>query len=203
MNAGRAEGMQFSTSRDHGGAGRVRDEDAFDVEAVAAWLFDHAGIDGTPTFGSSRAGALKAAATCCRTTTRIWCCVDRRRARRPKSAHDMGASTASRSGLKPVFGLVPAMVGFCEDAGVIGSDFYVMERLEGTILRKDFPRDWALSEADISTLCRNAIDVLVDLHAVDPVAAGLEDLSRGEGYVGRQVAGWSKRFRTRPHPPCR
>ena len=40
--------MQLSTSIDHGRAGRVRDEDAFDVDAVAKWLSDHAGIDGTP-----------------------------------------------------------------------------------------------------------------------------------------------------------
>ena len=112
----------------------------------------------------------------------------------------MGREYRIQSGLKPVFGLVPAMVGFCEDAGVIGSDFYVMERLEGTILRKDFPRDWPLSEAEISTLCRTAIDVLIELHAVDPVAAGLADWAGGEGYVGRQVAGWSQRFRAARTP---
>ena len=191
--------MPFSTSTGHGGAGRVRDEDAFDVEAVAAWLADHAGIDGTPAVRQFPGGASNL------TYLLSYDDLDLVLRRPPagakaKSAHDMGREYRIQSGLKPVFGLVPAMVGFCEDAGVIGSDFYVMERLEGTILRKDFPRDWSLSEAEISTLCRNAIDVLIDLHAVDPVAAGLEELSRGEGYVGRQVAGWSERFRTARTP---
>ena len=112
----------------------------------------------------------------------------------------MGREYRIQSALKPVFGLVPAMVGFCQDPSVIGSEFYVMERLEGTILRKEFPVGWSLSEAEVSTLCRNAIDVLIDLHAVDPEAAGLGDLGRGDGYVGRQVVGWSKRFRAARTP---
>jgi aminoglycoside phosphotransferase (APT) family kinase protein len=179
--------------------GRVRDEDAFDVAAVAAWLSDHAGINGTPEVRQFPGGASN--------LTYLLSYDERELVlRRPpagakaKSAHDMGREYRIQSALKPVFGLVPAMVGFCDDPAVIGSDFYVMDKLGGTILRKDLPADWALSEADVSTLCRNAFDVLIDLHGVDPAAAGIEDLGRGEGYVGRQVAGWSKRFRAARTP---
>ena len=87
------------------------------------------------------------------------------------------------------------MVAFCDDADVIGSDFYVMERLEGTILRSDLPEGLALPPRDAATLCTNFVDVLAELHAVDPSRAGLADLGKGAGYVARQVGGWSARYR--------
>ena len=86
------------------------------------------------------------------------------------------------------------MVGFCEDESVIGSEFYVMERWSGTS-RAPSCRRGRLSPEEVRELCTNTLDLLVDLHAVDPVATGLDSLGKGEGYVGRQVAGWSGRFR--------
>jgi aminoglycoside phosphotransferase (APT) family kinase protein len=193
------DGSIDESSSTGGGAVPVREEDAFDVAAVAAWLSDHAGIDGTPSVRQFPGGASN--------LTYLLSYDDRDLVlRRPpagakaKSAHDMFREYRIQSALRPVFGLVPAMVGFCDDPAVIGTDFYVMDKLDGTILRKDLPDGWAPSEADLSTLCRNAIDVLIDLHGVDPAAAGLEDLGRGEGYVGRQVAGWSRRFRAARTP---
>jgi aminoglycoside phosphotransferase (APT) family kinase protein len=109
------------------------------------------------------------------------------------SAHDMGREFRIQSALAPVFPYVATMVGHCEDEAVIGSDFYVMERLHGTILRRDLP--WDLPAEDASTLCRNALDVLVSLHSVDVSASpALASFGKGEGYVGRQVAGWIGRF---------
>jgi aminoglycoside phosphotransferase (APT) family kinase protein len=85
------------------------------------------------------------------------------------------------------------MVGFCEDESVIGSEFYVMEKLDGTILRRDLP--WPLTADEASTLCSNALDVLTALHSVDVSSAPeLEKLGRGDGYVARQVSGWVDRF---------
>jgi aminoglycoside phosphotransferase (APT) family kinase protein len=100
-----------------------------------------------------------------------------------------------QSRLAPVFGYVPEMVAFCGDESVIGSDFYVMDRLDGTILRRDLPDGMTLDEGQARDLCANFLDVLVQLHSVDPAAAGLEDIGKGAGYVARQVAGWSDRFR--------
>jgi aminoglycoside phosphotransferase (APT) family kinase protein len=85
------------------------------------------------------------------------------------------------------------MVGHCTDESVMGSEFYVMERLEGTIVRRDLP--WELSPGEVSTLCRNALDVLVALHSVDVAAVpDLAAFGRGAGYVARQVDGWTGRF---------
>jgi aminoglycoside phosphotransferase (APT) family kinase protein len=85
------------------------------------------------------------------------------------------------------------MVGFCADPSVIGSDFYVMERVEGTIVRRDLP--WALAPAAVSEMCGNVWDLLVLLHSVEVESVpGLVALARGEGYVARQVAGWTERL---------
>ena len=174
----------------------VREEDAFDVPTMAAWLREH-GRDvpaGTPDVRQFPGGASN--------LTYLLAYADRDLIlRRPpsgvkaKSAHDMRREFTIQSKLQPVFGLVPGMVAFCDDQDVIGSDFYVMERLDGTILRRDLPEGLSLSEEDARTLCTNFLDVLVDLHSVDPGKAGLEDLGRGAGYVRRQVGGWSERFR--------
>ena len=94
-----------------------------------------------------------------------------------KSAHDMRREHFIQSKLKPVFDYVPAMVAFCDDESVIGSDFYVMERLEGTILRSRMPEGFASSESGTADLCRAVLDVLAELHSVDPSSAGLDELS--------------------------
>jgi len=100
-----------------------------------------------------------------------------------------------QSRLAPVFSYVAPMVAFCGDDSVIGSEFYVMERLDGTILRRDLPPGLELSGDETRRLCLRVLDVLVQLHQVDPAATGLSEIGRGHGYVGRQVAGWSDRYR--------
>jgi aminoglycoside phosphotransferase (APT) family kinase protein len=87
------------------------------------------------------------------------------------------------------------MVAFCDDPSVLGADFYVMERVEGTILRGRLPKGMELSPEQARALGFRAIDSLLELHQVDAAAAGLGDLGKGLGYVGRQVSGWSDRYR--------
>jgi aminoglycoside phosphotransferase (APT) family kinase protein len=87
------------------------------------------------------------------------------------------------------------MVAYCGDTSVIGSEFYVMDRVQGTILRRDVPPELGLDREGVERLCHNAIDTLVALHEVDLQASGLAHLDRGEGYVRRQVEGWSGRYR--------
>ena len=112
-----------------------------------------------------------------------------------KSAHDMGREYRIQKALAPVFPFVPEMIAFCDDASVIGCEFYVMRRLDGTILRKDPPRDLALTPDQTRRLCLKVIDTLISLHRVDPEGAGLKDLGKGAGYTRRQVEGWSDRYR--------
>lgn len=176
------------------GARAVRDEDAFDVPAVDAWLRQRTAVpDGLPEVKQFSGGASN--------LTYLLRYDDRDLIlRRPpagtkaKSAHDMGREFRIQKGLKPVFRYVPEMVAHCNDEAVIGSEFYVMERVAGTI-----PGHHALgvdlTPAQARQLGFTLIDTLAELHAVDPAAAGLEDLGRGSGYVGRQVSGWSERYR--------
>ncbi|MFF0266012.1 phosphotransferase family protein [Kribbella sp. NPDC004536] len=176
------------------GARAVRDEDAFDLPAVDAWLRQQTLLpSGLPEVKQFSGGASN--------LTYLLRYDDRDLIlRRPpagtkaKSAHDMGREYRIQKGLKPVFRYVPEMVAHCNDESVIGSEFYVMERVAGTI-----PRHHSLgvdlTAAQARQLGFTLIDTLVELHAVDPAAAGLSDLGRGAGYVGRQVAGWSERYR--------
>ena len=112
-----------------------------------------------------------------------------------RSAHDMGREYRILSRLHDVFPYAPQPLLFCADRAVLGEEFYLMERLQGLILRRDLPAGMTLTAAQADALCRNLVDVHVELHAVDPVAAGLGELGRPEGYVARQVAGWSDRYR--------
>jgi aminoglycoside phosphotransferase (APT) family kinase protein len=174
----------------------VRGEDAFDVEAMASWLRAHGDDvpEGTPQVRQFPGGASN--------LTYLLHYPGRDLIlRRPPSgvkargAHDMSREFTIQSRLAPVFSYVPGMVAFCDDPDVIGSDFYVMERLAGTILRSDLPEGVTLPPADAATLCTKFVDVLAELHAVDPSRAGLDDLGKGAGYVARQVGGWSARYR--------
>ena len=180
------------------GAQPVRDEDAFDVGGVAAWLREHAGdrigLEGTPEVLQFSGGASNLTYLL-RYPTRDLILRRPPAGRKAKGAHDMGREFRIQSRLKPVFPSVPEMVAFCDDPTVLGSEFYVMDRVEGTILRRNLPPGLDLSPDQVRRLCTNALDVLVELHSVDPEAAGLQDIGKGAGYVGRQVRGWSDRYR--------
>jgi aminoglycoside phosphotransferase (APT) family kinase protein len=111
-----------------------------------------------------------------------------------KSAHDMAREYRIQSALKPAFPLVPTMVGLCQDASVLGCDFYVMEHLDGLIPRSRMPEGVRLTPEQTRTLCTRVIDALIELHRVDYQAAGLGALGKGPGYPRRQVEGWTERY---------
>ncbi|WP_040775246.1 phosphotransferase family protein [Nocardia pneumoniae] len=175
-------------------AGAVRAEDAFDVAAMHAWLAEQVpDLVGPPQVRQFSGGASN--------LTYLLRYPDRDLIlRRPPSgtkaasAHDMGREFLVQQRLRPHYPYVPRMVARCIDPDVIGSEFYVMERVAGTILRGDLPEGMSLSVDQARRLSTTAFDCLVELHEVDPVAAGLSEIGKGAGYVGRQVSGWSRRF---------
>ena len=175
------------------GAGQVREEDAFDVEAVRTWLAEH-GRELSGDIEVKQFGGGASNLTYSLRTGRDDLILRRPPAgQKAKGAHDMGREFNIQSALQGPFGLVPTMVAFCEDESVIGSEFYVMERVDGIIPRKNMPRDVTLGEAHVERLCTNALDTLIKLHRVDPAETGLT--GKGFGYVERQVTGWSTRYR--------
>jgi aminoglycoside phosphotransferase (APT) family kinase protein len=96
-----------------------------------------------------------------------------------------------QSRLKPVYNLVPTVIALCENHSILGSDFYVMGKIQGEIFRRDVPE--SLSKEDISIMANSLVSGLAQLHSVD--ASVLSELNKGAGYVTRQVEGWSKRYR--------
>ncbi|EIK95908.1 putative phosphotransferase [Pseudomonas sp. M47T1] len=111
-----------------------------------------------------------------------------------KSAHDMGREYRILNQLNAGFPYCPKAYVHCTDEAVIGAEFYVMERVNGIILRSQIPAELGLDATRTRTLCQNFIDKFVDLHQVDYTACGLADLGKPEGYVARQISGWSDRY---------
>jgi aminoglycoside phosphotransferase (APT) family kinase protein len=112
-----------------------------------------------------------------------------------QSAHDMGREYRILSRIHAAFPYAPRPELFCADRDVLGEEFYLMERLRGLILRRDLPPGMELSVEEARGLCESLLDVHVELHGIDFRAAGLEELGRPEGYVARQISGWSDRYR--------
>jgi aminoglycoside phosphotransferase (APT) family kinase protein len=179
----------------------VREEDAFDVETLHAWL--SARIEGigqalpeVRQFGGGASNLtylLRYRMPSGQTRDLVLRCPPA--GQKAASAHDMVREHRVQAALAPHYPYVPEMVALCTDHDVLGSDFYVMQRVPGTILRGRLPEGMQLGAELSRRLGLRAVDALADLHGVDVDAAGLADLGKGRGYVGRQVAGWSERFR--------
>ncbi len=112
-----------------------------------------------------------------------------------KSAHDMGREFKILSRLVEVWPKVPRPLLLCEDESVIGTPFYVMERVRGVILRAKVPRELSLDEETMRRVSCSTIDTLAEIHGIDYRAAGLGDLGKPDGYVKRQMDGWTDRYR--------
>jgi aminoglycoside phosphotransferase (APT) family kinase protein len=173
----------------------VRDEDRLEVEKIDAFLKQHvSGLRGDPKIRQFSGGASN--------LTYLISYGERDLVlRKPpagvkaKSAHDMLREARVMAALKPHYPFVPAILASCADHGVLGSDFYVMERLRGIILRRDLPADLGLDETGVRQLCLSFIDRLVELHHVDTSRPDVAAIAKGEGYIARQVGGWSDRWR--------
>jgi len=111
-----------------------------------------------------------------------------------KTAHDMSREYLILSRLRPVYAKVPRPLLFCADESVLGAPFYVMERVRGVILRARLPAGLELSPQTLRALSESFIANLCEIHAVDYAGAGLGELGRAEGYVVRQLEGWTKRY---------
>jgi len=189
------------------GAGAVRPGEELDVDAVGAWLERYiSGLDDRPPRVTQYSGGAS------NWTYRLEYENHDLVLRRPpagtkaKSAHDMGREARIQQALRRDFPLVPDVVGYCRDLSVIGTQFYVMRRLPGMVLRSRVPDGCRLDAAEARQLCLNAIDALVALHEVDANHPELQAFNRGPGYARRQIDGWCSRYaaaRTWNTPSCR
>jgi aminoglycoside phosphotransferase (APT) family kinase protein len=111
-----------------------------------------------------------------------------------KTAHDMRREFKILSKLSAVYSPAPKPLLYCGDTSVIGSEFYLMERRRGLIIRGRSPIDLESSPMLQREVCESFIQNLAVLHSLDPRDAGLTDLGKPDGYARRQVEGWSKRY---------
>lgn len=109
------------------------------------------------------------------------------------TAHDMGREYRVMKALAGSAVPVPDMHGLCEDAEVIGAQFYVMESVPGATYQRASELN-ELGEDRVRQIAERLIDTLVDLHAVDYEAVGLADFGRPVGYLERQVSRWRKQL---------
>src|SRR5215208_6399446 len=109
-------------------------------------------------------------------------------------AHDMAREFRILEALHPVFPLAPRPLLLCEDAGVVGSVFYLMERRRGLDVRSEEPPELEGRPEERRRASAALVDALAELHAVDVRAHGLDSLGKPAGFVERQVRGWAERW---------
>lgn len=180
----------------------VRPDERFDVEALTAWMIDVTGLPGgaprVTQFGGGKANLTYLLVFADETELVL---------RRPplgpvaEGAHDMAREYRVLSRLWKVFDKAPRALALCEDPGVIGSPFFIMERRPGMVIRGAIPEAFGGghdpdTNRKLSTV---VVDTLAELHAADPERCGLGDLGHPDGYLKRQVDGWSTRWENARH----
>lgn len=110
------------------------------------------------------------------------------------SAHDMGREYRVLSVLHRAFPYAPRAFLYCDDTGVIGAPYFIMERRHGVVVRRSMP-DAVAEQPDAARRMSEAlVDVLAELHAVDYEALGLGELGKPAGFIDRQIEGWYRRW---------
>lgn len=109
-------------------------------------------------------------------------------------AHDMAREFRVLQMVHPYFPEAPAVFHLCEDRGVLGAVFFLMERRQGLVLREEIPPQFAMQQNYPQLLSEAFIDCLVRLHAIDVANTGLIALGKPEGFLERQVSGWADRW---------
>lgn len=112
------------------------------------------------------------------------------------SSHDMGREYKVLSVLYKAFPLAPRALLYCDDADVIGAPFFIMERRRGTVVRGIIPEEYGGGEDPVMNrrLSETLVDSLAAFHSVDYRTVGLEGIGKAEGFMKRQVEGWTKRY---------
>lgn len=111
-----------------------------------------------------------------------------------RGGHDMAREFKVLSRLWQEFPLAPRAHHYCEDGDVMGKPFFVMERRRGSVVRDKWPRTFTEHPDRRRVTAESLVDAVCALHAVDPATVGLEDLGRPDGFVQRQIEGWTRRW---------
>lgn len=113
-----------------------------------------------------------------------------------ESAHDVGREQRIMRALADTAVPVPNVVAYCDDVEVIGAPFFVMDHVDGAVVRRPEDAEHLLDPEVRGRLGIAFIDTLAALHAVDVDAVGLGGLGRREGYFSRQLRRWHRQWGT-------
>lgn len=111
-----------------------------------------------------------------------------------KRGHDMSREYKVLSHLQNGFDKSPKVFAYCADVDIIGSSFYLMEKIEGIILTANEAKERKLDETQFTNVSNTWLNTFVELHALDYKKIGLENLGKPNGYVKRQVENWGKQY---------
>jgi len=109
-------------------------------------------------------------------------------------AHSMIREYRVISALEKVYPAVPKAFFYTDDESMLGSEFYLMEKIDGVLVKDKIPTQWNFTSADHNRFSKVVFDKLIELHTVDIQAAGLSEFGKPQGYAERQILGWNKRF---------
>jgi aminoglycoside phosphotransferase (APT) family kinase protein len=118
-----------------------------------------------------------------------------------EGAHDMAREYRVLSRLWQSFDKAPKALAICSDDSVIGGPFLLMERKPGVVIREAIPdRFGGGRDPEVNRrISEVVIDTLAELHSVDPESCGLGDLGHPDGFLERQVEGWTRRWEKARH----
>jgi aminoglycoside phosphotransferase (APT) family kinase protein len=111
-----------------------------------------------------------------------------------KRGHDMSREYKVQSGIQNQFSKVPKMFAYTNDESILGSEFYLMEKVNGIILNYKEAKSRNIAPDQYQVIANSWLDTFVELHQLDYKIVGLENLGRPEGYVERQVTNWGKQY---------
>lgn len=111
-----------------------------------------------------------------------------------KRGHDMSREFKAQNALQKEFTKVPIMYAYSNDVSILGSEFYIMEKVEGIILNYSEAKKRKITSLQYKTISNTWLNTLIDLHNLDYKSCGLEDLGKPIGYVERQVLNWGKQY---------
>ena len=112
----------------------------------------------------------------------------------PKRGHDMGREYKVLKKLNSIFSKTPKVFAFTADEAIIGTPFYIMEKLEGEILSAKLAHQKEIAPEAFKVISNTWLDTFVAFHEIDYHEADLQDLGRPDGYVSRQVTNWGKQY---------
>ena len=109
------------------------------------------------------------------------------------TAHDMGREHRIITGIGQTNVPVARALGMCADEKVNGAPFYVMSHIDGVVLDSPEAAE-PFTVQQRTTAANSLIDVMVDLHSIDPAAIGLGELGKRDGYLDRQLRRWTTQW---------